>query len=137
MKINELIEILKRLYREYVRKFLNKIILALILSVFVAGSTSATAWLLDPAVKKIFLEQNTTLAWLIPLGIIVAFSTKGMSLYFARSIILKIGFKISGELQKNKSLIIYCYPIFKRWIIDTLENIFQTLHLMQLKFNSL
>ena len=67
MKINELIEILKRLYREYVRKFLNKIILALILSVFVAGSTSATAWLLDPAVKKIFLEQNTTLAWLIPL----------------------------------------------------------------------
>ena len=45
MKINELIEILKRLYREYVRKFLNKIILALILSVFVAGSTSATAWL--------------------------------------------------------------------------------------------
>ena len=76
MKINELIEILKRLYREYVRKFLNKIILALILSVFVAGSTSATAWLLDPAVKKIFLEQNTTLAWLIPLGIIVAFSKK-------------------------------------------------------------
>ena len=101
MKINELIEILKRLYREYVRKFLNKIILALILSVFVAGSTSATAWLLDPAVKKIFLEQNTTLAWLIPLGIIAAFSTKGMSLYFARSIILKIGFKISGELQKQ------------------------------------
>ena len=101
MKINELIEILKRLYREYVRKFLNKIILALILSVFVAGSTSATAWLLDPAVKKIFLEQNTTLAWLIPLGIIVAFSTKGMSLYFARSIILKIGYKISGELQKQ------------------------------------
>ena len=55
----------------------------------------------DPAVKKIFLEQNTTLAWLIPLGIIVAFSTKGMSLYFARSIILKIGYKISGELQKQ------------------------------------
>ena len=100
MKINELIEILKRLYREYVRKFLNKIILALILSVFV-GKHLATAWLLDPAVKKIFLEQNTTLAWLIPLGIIVAFSTKGMSLYFARSIILKIGYKISGELQKQ------------------------------------
>tara|TARA_B100000965_G_C19583280_1_gene754538 strand:+ start:606 stop:2348 length:1743 start_codon:yes stop_codon:yes gene_type:complete len=101
MKIDELLEILKRLYKDYVKKYLNKIIFALILSVFVAGSTSATAWLLDPAVKKIFLEQNTTLAWLIPLGIILAFSTKGMSLYFARSIVLKVGYRISGELQKQ------------------------------------
>ena len=75
MKFQELKIILKRLYKEYVKKHLFRIILALILSILVAGSTSATAWLLDPAVKKIFIEKDRTLAWLIPFLIIIAFST--------------------------------------------------------------
>ena len=63
MKWNELKSILKRLYAEYVKKYIKRIIVSLVLSVIVAGSTSATAWLLDPAVKKIFIDQNETLAW--------------------------------------------------------------------------
>ena len=54
MKINELIEILKRLYREYVRKFLNKIILALILSVFVAEAPRQQLGCLTQRLKKYF-----------------------------------------------------------------------------------
>ena len=54
MKFEELKLILKRLYKEYIKKHLNKIFLALILSIFVACSTSGIAWLLDPAVKKNF-----------------------------------------------------------------------------------
>jgi subfamily B ATP-binding cassette protein MsbA len=100
MKLNELIFILKRLYREYIKKHLKRIILSLVLSLIVAGSTSATAWLLDPAVKKIFIDQDKTLAWLIPLGIVFAFSLKGTSLYFARINIIKVGNRIAGELQK-------------------------------------
>ena len=103
MKLEELIKILKRLYREYVKTHLNKILLSLILSLIVAGSTSATAWLLDPAIKKIFIDQDKTLAWLIPILIIIAFSTKGLSLYFARINIIKVGALISGELQKKIS----------------------------------
>ena len=61
---------------------LKRILLALILSLIVAGSTSATAWLLDPAVKKIFIDQDRTLAWLIPLLIILTFSSKGIILIF-------------------------------------------------------
>ena len=80
MNFQELKLHLMRLYKEYIRKHFSKIILSLVLSIFVAGSTSATAWLLDPAVKKIFIEQDRTLAWLIPILIILAFSTKGISL---------------------------------------------------------
>ena len=58
MNIKKIIFYIKRLYKNYVRKYLNKIFLALILSILVAGTTSAIAWLLDPAVKKIFIEQN-------------------------------------------------------------------------------
>ena len=68
MELEELKLILKRLYREYVRYHIKTILFCLVLSIFVAGSTSATAWLLDPAVKKIFVEKDQTLAWLIPIG---------------------------------------------------------------------
>ncbi len=103
MKFNELILILKRLYIEYIKKHINKIFLALFLSLLVAASTSSIAWLLDPAVKKIFVEQDRTLAWVIPLAIIVAFSTKGLTLYFARIITIRVSQEISGEIQKKIS----------------------------------
>ena len=74
MKLNELIKIIKRLYREHIKRHLNRILLALVLSLVVAGSTASTAWLLDPAVKKIFIEQDKTLAWLIPIWIVLAFA---------------------------------------------------------------
>ena len=101
MKFQELKLILARIYKEYVSKHIKRILLALILSIMVAGSTSATAWLLDPAVKKIFIDQDKTLSWFIPLLIVLAFSTKGLSLYFARINILRVSHEIAGELQKK------------------------------------
>tara|TARA_B110000971_G_scaffold146133_1_gene149237 strand:+ start:284 stop:1963 length:1680 start_codon:yes stop_codon:yes gene_type:complete len=80
---------------------MKRILLSIVLSLFVAGSTAATAWLLDPAIKKIFVDNDKTYAWLIPLCIILAFSTKGISLYFARINIIKVGSRIGGELQKK------------------------------------
>ena len=103
MKKEELIKILRRLYKEHVKKYLKNIFLALLLSIVVALSTSATAWLLDPAVKKVFIDKDQTLAALIPIAIILAFSSKGISLYFARSLIIGIGGKITGELQNRIS----------------------------------
>ncbi len=101
MSFSELKIILNRLYKEYVKKHLKKILLALVLSIIVATSTSAIAWLLDPAVKKIFIEQNKVFAWSIPILIIVAFSSKGLSLYFARINIIRVGEEVAGALQKK------------------------------------
>ena len=101
MSFKEIKIILKRLFYEYVKKHLKKIFLALILSIIVAGSTSAIAWLLDPAVKKIFIEKNTTLSWLIPILIIIAFAGKGLSLYSARLLIIRVGEEVSGVIKKQ------------------------------------
>tara|TARA_B100001063_G_scaffold243236_1_gene273457 strand:- start:3246 stop:4988 length:1743 start_codon:yes stop_codon:yes gene_type:complete len=101
MTFDELKIILKRLYKEYVRKHLNKILVALILSLIVAGSTTGIAWLLDPAVKKIFIEQNQVFAFSIPILIIIAFSSKGLSLYYARINIIRVGEEVAGALQKK------------------------------------
>ncbi len=101
MKFKELKLILERLYKEYVRGHLKRILIALVLSLVVAASTSGIAWLLDPAVKKIFIEQDKVFAWSIPILIVVAFSSKGLSLYFARINIIRVGEEVAGALQKK------------------------------------
>jgi len=93
------INILKRLYTSYSKKFLKKIIIAGIFSILVASSTSAVAWLLDPAIKKIFIEKDDKLIFLIPLFIIVTFATKGISLYYAKSTMIYVGEEIKKLLQ--------------------------------------
>ena len=99
MKFEELKIILKRLYKDHINRYLKRIFLSLFLSLIVSLSTSAIAWLLDPAVKKIFIEKNDTYAWIIPLAIIIAFSAKGICLYIARILLIRTGQDISGELQ--------------------------------------
>ena len=101
MEFSELKLILSRLFKEYVKKHLKRILIALTLSIIVAASTSGIAWLLDPAVKKIFIEQDRTFAWAIPLLIIVAFTSKGVSLYFARINIIRVGEEVAGELKEK------------------------------------
>jgi len=99
MDFANLKKIILRLFNNYVKKYFFKIFIALLLSLVVASSTAAIAWLLDPAVKKIFIEQDETMILLIPLAIVLAFSTKGLSLYFARSNVIKVGHEISRELK--------------------------------------
>ena len=101
MEFSELKSIISRLFQEYVKKHLKKILIALTLSIIVAASTAGIAWLLDPAVKKIFIEQDRTFAWAIPLLIIVAFTSKGVSLYFARINIIRVGEEVAGELKEK------------------------------------
>ena len=93
------IQILKRLFREYTKKYLPQIFLALIFSLILAASTSAIAWLLDPAVEKLFIQKNQSLMLIIPLGIIVAFTTKGSSLYLAKAIMIGVGEEVRKAIQ--------------------------------------
>ncbi len=92
-------EIFKRLYKDYSKKYLKKIIISGFCSILVAGSTSSIAWLLDPAIKKIFIEKDQSLLILIPIMIIIAFCVKGISLYFAKATMIGVGESVKKELQ--------------------------------------
>ncbi|WP_440613769.1 ABC transporter ATP-binding protein [Candidatus Pelagibacter sp. HIMB1748] len=92
-------EIYKRLYEDYSKSYLNKIFLSAFLSILVAGSTSSIAWLLDPAIKKLFIDKEQSLLILIPLMIVFAFTTKGLSLYFAKATMIVVGESIKKKLQ--------------------------------------
>tara|TARA_Y100001949_G_scaffold172529_1_gene176689 strand:- start:816 stop:2555 length:1740 start_codon:yes stop_codon:yes gene_type:complete len=95
------IEILSRVYKDYTKKFLPQILIAGFFSILVAGSTSSIAWLLDPAIKKIFIEKEQALILVIPLIIIAAFTTKGLSLYFAKTTMISVGEEIKKILQAD------------------------------------
>ena len=99
MNFSEIKKILLRLFNQYVKKHLKKLIFALVLSLVVAGSTGAIAWLLDPAIKKIFVDQDKTMMLLIPIAIALSFSIKGGSLYAARSILINISNNVCKNIQ--------------------------------------
>ncbi len=91
------IEIIKKLYKNYTKKYLNKILLSVFFSLLVASSTAMIAYLLDPAIEKIFIEKNKKLMILIPIAILFTFVIKGSSLYMAKVILIRVG----GEVQKT------------------------------------
>ena len=94
-------EILIRLYKNYTSKFLNRILIAGLFSILVAGSTSMIAYLLDPAIKKIFVEKDQTLIYLIPIAIILAFATKGFTLYFAKTNMIHVAENVKKNIQSD------------------------------------
>ena len=93
------IELFKRVYRDYTKKYIKQIFIAILFSLFVAGSTSSIAWLLDPAIEKIFIDKDPTLLFIIPGLIILAFTVKAFSLYMAKIIMIGVAENIKKKLQ--------------------------------------
>ena len=96
-------DILKRLYNDYTKKFRNKILLAVFFTLIVAVSTSSIAWLLDPAIKKLFVEKDQTLLLIIPGLIILAFASKGTSLYLARVTMIGVAHEVEAIVKTDLS----------------------------------
>ena len=103
MKTSELKNIIKRIFNDYLKKYFTRLLIALLLSLIVAATTSGIAWLLDPAIEKIFIEQDKKYASIIPIAIVLTFAAKGLALYFARSNVIKVGYWVCGELEKEMS----------------------------------
>ena len=93
------IEILKRLYRNYTKKYVNKILLSVFFTILLAGSTSAVAYLLDPAIEKLFINQDKSLIYVIPALIVIAFAIKGVSLYLAKIIMISVSVEVQKDVQ--------------------------------------
>ena len=100
-------KIIKRLYKDYTKKYLKQILLSLVFTIILAGSTSSVAYLLDPAIKQLFIDQNENMMVLIPGLIVLAFAAKGTSLYLAKFIMIRVSESVRRDMQVDmfKSLI--------------------------------
>ena len=92
-------QILKRLYKDYTKKYVNKILLSVFFTVLLAGSTSAVAYLLDPAIERLFIQQEKSFIYLIPALIVIAFAVKGSSLYMAKVIMIGVSEEVRKDIQ--------------------------------------
>ena len=95
-KMND-IQILKRLYNDYTERYLKRIFVSIFFTIILAGSTSSVAYLLDPAIKQLMINEEQKYLYLIPGLIVLAFTLKGSSLYLAK--VIMIG--VSEEVRKN------------------------------------
>tara|TARA_B100000674_G_C37947712_1_gene965747 strand:- start:101 stop:1840 length:1740 start_codon:yes stop_codon:yes gene_type:complete len=93
------IQILKRLYNDYTRKYLKKIIISVFFTLLLAGSTSSIAYLLDPAIKQLFIEKKQSLIFIIPGLIVLAFAIKGGSLYIAKVLMIDVAEEVRKNIQ--------------------------------------
>ena len=92
-------QILKRLYLGYTKKYLKRILLSVFFTVLLAASTSSVAYLLDPAIKSLFIEQKKSLIYIIPGLIVLAFAIKGTSLYLAKIIMINVSENVRRDIQ--------------------------------------
>ena len=93
--------ILKRLYKDYTKKYLNKILISVFFSLVLAASTSSVAYLLDPAIKELFINKSQNLIIIIPALIILAFIIKGASLYLAKVIMINVSEEVRKDIQTD------------------------------------
>ena len=95
------IEILKRLYKDYTKKYLRSILISVFFTVLLAISTASVAYLLDPAIKQLFIIQKQSLIFIIPGFIILAFAIKGGSLYLAKVIMIGVSEDVRKDIQTD------------------------------------
>ena len=93
------LKVLKRLYRNYSKKYLKNILISVFFTVLLAGSTSSVAYLLDPAIKQLFIERKQSLIYVIPGLIVLAFAVKGGSLYVAKVIMIRVAEEVKKDIQ--------------------------------------
>jgi len=95
------IDILKRLFKDYTRKHIKQLTISIFFTLLLAASTSAVAYLLDPAIKKLFIEKDQKLIFLIPACIVLAFIVKGLSLYIAKVIMITVSEEVRKDIQTD------------------------------------
>ena len=88
-----------RIFKTEVKRYYKLIFICFIFMITSALATAASAWLLDPAIKMIFVNKDKQMLYLIPLGIILILTLKGISTFFVKIISIKISLNIAENIQ--------------------------------------
>jgi len=91
--------LMARLYREYLEPRRAQLAIALLCAVAVAGLSVTLAQLLDPVVKRIFIEKRADSLILIPLAIVVVVTLRALAQVAQLSLSNRIGNRVVGDVQ--------------------------------------
>ncbi len=88
-----------RLLREYVRPHAGRLIWAAVFMALVAATTGLNAWLLEPAIDKVFVEQVPGMLIWVPLVLVAVACLRGGATYLQSILMHGVGQRIIAETQ--------------------------------------
>lgn len=94
-------DLTRRLYREAIRPYVGRILLAVLLMGIVAGAQGATAWLMEPVVDWVFAQKSSALLWPVAMAVLGTFAVKGAAEYFQSAVMSQVGLRIIADLQQR------------------------------------
>ena len=94
-------DLLRRLLRERLRGYSRPIAGALFFMAVGAASTAGTAWLIEPALDKIFLARDRETLYLVPLAIFVLALIAGGAFYFQAALMAWVGERIVADFRRD------------------------------------
>ena len=92
-------EIALRIFKTQIRKYYKEIAIIFLFVILTASMTALTAWLLDPAIKKIFIEKDKTMLVIIPIAIVLTFLLKSLGIFIVRMTTIKVAFNVLKNIQ--------------------------------------
>ena len=92
-------EIALRIFKTQIRKYYKEILIIFLFVILTASMTALSAWLLDPAIKKIFIEKDKTMLVIIPIAIVLTFLFKSLGIFIVRMTTIKVAFNVLKNIQ--------------------------------------
>lgn len=93
--------LLKRLWGEAVLPYRKRLIAAAACMVVVAGATALTAWLIDPVINELFVEQQRGMIWLIAAAVMATFLVRSAATFAQEILIVYTGQRIVADIQNR------------------------------------
>ncbi|MCC2645964.1 MAG: multidrug resistance protein [Rickettsiaceae bacterium] len=93
------IAIFRRLFKDYIKPYKWKILLAVFFMIIVAICSAVLVNLVKPAIDQIFVTRDKTMLLVMPLMMLLVTSIKGVSEYFQYYLIRSFGQRILTDMQ--------------------------------------
>lgn len=91
--------LLKRLVREYVARHKKKIFFAVLCMIATAAATASNAYILQPVMDQIFINQDETMLTIIPLVVIAIAVVNGAASYGQTVLMKFVGQRVIADMQ--------------------------------------
>jgi len=86
---------------EYVKPYWIRILIASLCAIGVSGATAAVAWLVQPALDKIFIQKNLQMLMLIPVAILIMYFLKGVFNYYQSYLMRYVGNRVIMDMRND------------------------------------
>ncbi len=86
---------------EYVKPYWIRIVTASLCAIGVSGTTAAAAWLVQPALDKIFIQKNVQLLLMIPIFILIIYFIKGICNYYQSYLMRYVGNRVIMDVRND------------------------------------